>query len=566
MLTIYSRFIAAKLLLEPILTSLTEREVGSRLESYGNIPGSLNSLYDRLMENLFQQAPADVHLALETLTWLCFSCRPLNTREVQDGLALQFGDSDIDKTMIPSLNSLLTVCFNLVVAHSNDQVLSLTHLSIKEYLGQHLDRWIREYQVLHLGNPHAFLARKCVAYLSLKVFSGQSPKGFEDLEDRPHRYPLLGYAATFWGIHARKTDPEAISHDAMSFFASESQVMTAGLMMARYEKFASHYEHAYKGIRPLHVAAIFDLPHLVTKLKSNGNDLNATTHEDWTALHWAARNGSEKVVSLLVSCGALTDIKTEIQGWTPLHLAAKENHPQIVVSLLDAGADVNARDSQERTPLYLACLSCCPEVVSVLLSHTRKADTSISNAYGATPLHCAAKKGVVSVVNALLGHSDLRSTDDLGLTPLDEANRKGHRAVVETLLRSIPQERGLSLNTLILTPVTASGSSAADLRWNTYEVDEGRTALIQEGRQCTCQVLRKQNSTKSSQEVGRITPRIRTERISPKTPANREFVANGFPQNLQPYKRRSRLCSLLFLRAADSSQTSASKHCFVSGF
>lgn len=172
-----------------------------------------------------------------------------------------------------------------------------------------------------------------------------------------------------------------------------------------------------------------------------------------------------------------------------------------MASLLDSGADVNARDLQKRTPLYLACLSCCPEVVSVLLSHARKADCSISNAYGATPLHCAAKQGNISLVNELLSHSDVQSTDDLGLTPLGEAHRKGHQAVVEILLKAITQEGDLKLNALSLTASTTSRSSPADLRWNSYEVDEKKTALIQKGNQCTCHVLRKSNSTEPSPMV-----------------------------------------------------------------
>jgi hypothetical protein len=262
---------------------------------------------------LFRQNVAEVRLALETLAWLCFACRPLNASEIQDGLALRFGDLDIDKARVPCLNSLVTVCFNLVTFHPGNQIMSFAHFSIKQYLSERMERWISdhqllpmkrwisEHQLLHLANPHAFLARKCIAYLSLKPFCGQPPKEFEDLEDRPLRYPLLGYAATFWGTHVRRADPEATVHDAMALLASESQIMTAGLMMARYEKFASHYEHAYKGMRPLHVCAIFDLSHLVKELILKGNDLNATTHGDWSALHWAARNGSEEVSSLLLS-------------------------------------------------------------------------------------------------------------------------------------------------------------------------------------------------------------------------------------------------------------------------
>lgn len=58
-------------------------------------------------------------------------------------------------------------------------------------------------------------------------------------------------------------------------------------------------------------------------------------------LHWAAQNGLEQVVQLLVNQGVALDM-VDSQGATALHIASKMNKAAIVGLLADAGADLNA--------------------------------------------------------------------------------------------------------------------------------------------------------------------------------------------------------------------------------
>ncbi len=63
----------------------------------------------------------------------------------------------------------------------------------------------------------------------------------------------------------------------------------------------------------------------------------------WTALHWAARDGNDAVVELLLERGASPNLPTS-EGYTPLHFAAEECRTAAVRRLLAAGADPNLRD------------------------------------------------------------------------------------------------------------------------------------------------------------------------------------------------------------------------------
>ena len=59
------------------------------------------------------------------------------------------------------------------------------------------------------------------------------------------------------------------------------------------------------------------------------------------ALHYAAYNGHDEVVSLLLAAGAARDERTA-DGLTPLFLAAQQGRASTVKLLLEAGADLSA--------------------------------------------------------------------------------------------------------------------------------------------------------------------------------------------------------------------------------
>jgi ankyrin repeat protein len=87
-------------------------------------------------------------------------------------------------------------------------------------------------------------------------------------------------------------------------------------------------------------------------LLNAGADVNATTDDGWTALHFAVRAGA-RATRLLLDHGANPNSKTA-RGITPLHWCSEYAAADAAEILLEAQADTSAHDAQARTALDMA--------------------------------------------------------------------------------------------------------------------------------------------------------------------------------------------------------------------
>jgi len=101
--------------------------------------------------------------------------------------------------------------------------------------------------------------------------------------------------------------------------------------------------------------------------------------------------------------------------------------------LLANKADVSVKDRFGLTPLHIAALSGHKDVVELLLAS--KADVSAKDSFGQTPLFAAAFNGHKDVVELLLANNaDVNAKDNDDITPLHQAAYEGHKDVAELLL------------------------------------------------------------------------------------------------------------------------------------
>jgi ankyrin repeat protein len=186
------------------------------------------------------------------------------------------------------------------------------------------------------------------------------------------------------------------------------------------------------GETPLHWAALEGHNDLVELLLAHGADVNAKDNGNYTALHEAALAGHNDLVELLLAHGADVNTKDK-DGFTALHDAAWHGYKDVVELLLAHGADVNAKDNNGYTALSSAVYKCYKDVVELLLAHGADVNAK-NNTTRSTALHDAAWHGYKDVVELLLAHgADINAKDNIGYTALHEAEVQRHNDVAELL-------------------------------------------------------------------------------------------------------------------------------------
>ena len=151
-----------------------------------------------------------------------------------------------------------------------------------------------------------------------------------------------------------------------------------------------------------------------------GADPNVLTDDKICALSWAAAEGSEESIELLLKKPSIQlDIPDKL-GKTPLLRAADAGHTKCIRMLLDKGANVKCADEQGRTALSLAAVKGHKVVAKILLKNN--AEINVQDKQGNTPLALAAEKNHDAVVRFLLeSGADADLPDEDEETPFEKA-------------------------------------------------------------------------------------------------------------------------------------------------
>lgn len=117
---------------------------------------------------------------------------------------------------------------------------------------------------------------------------------------------------------------------------------------------------------PLHVAAQSDnLPALIAVLQKT-TDINAVTDDGWTALHFAAFKGYDKIVEALIKAKIDVNIQGKVYQRTALHYAVDRGNLGVVRLLIFGGADIRIKDKIGNTALEIAKLKGLVEIARML--------------------------------------------------------------------------------------------------------------------------------------------------------------------------------------------------------
>ncbi|MPC22435.1 Ankyrin-3 [Portunus trituberculatus] len=200
------------------------------------------------------------------------------------------------------------------------------------------------------------------------------------------------------------------------------------------------------GSSPLHALArktwADSCGEVAARLLEKGAKVNTMDHAEHTPLHIVARDGRFKLCQLLLDYRRATNLNLNARRtsdlMTPLHYAAQEGWNEVVELLLQEGADPTLLNKTKWLPLHHAAAKgyekCCRLLAS---SNAAPGSSDVP-----PPLFLAAQKGHYRCCKELVVDEDsLRYCDVGGNTVLHVVAKKGFNVLLEFLLDS-----GASIN------------------------------------------------------------------------------------------------------------------------
>ncbi len=179
------------------------------------------------------------------------------------------------------------------------------------------------------------------------------------------------------------------------------------------------------GRGPMHLACGVEV---LKVLREAGASIEAGDADLWAPLHYAVYRDDLPAVEYLIEKGAPVNAVNSLDV-TPVFLARSL---PVLKMLVEKGAHVNARHKKGGTPLHNAPNIMCAEF---LLENGALADVPDND--GMTPLHIFCEKGNLPVVRLLVSRGASLETRDLaGDAPLHNAVYYEHAEIAEFLIKS----------------------------------------------------------------------------------------------------------------------------------
>ncbi|CAM9815620.1 unnamed protein product, partial [Pylaiella littoralis] len=249
-----------------------------------------------------------------------------------------------------------------------------------------------------------------------------------------------GYINTIKVTLARGGDVNATTSDgrtALHCAAFWNQASVVDVLVA-YGAFMDAADS--RGFTPLHVACARGACEAVVALVQNGANKCKTTEDGLSPMLLAVQNAQLAVATVLVHAAEeedkdIIDRRHGAEEYSALDVAARFGHQQMLKMIIRHNADVNAKDSDGVTALYLAALNDQACSVDLLVTAGARVGAQSHGRHGRTALHAACAEGSNEAAHALLIHGAQPHERDSGhRTPLHLAAENDQTSTVKLLL------------------------------------------------------------------------------------------------------------------------------------
>ncbi|KAL9480807.1 hypothetical protein ACSS6W_005593 [Trichoderma asperelloides] len=520
-------FLLAKFHVDSLRAKTTPAQIIETLQVLPRGPDAYQQAYEKTINRIRGQQREHQQLARRVLQWLACAAREITTLELRHALAIRSGSTSLpNEEEFESSTVMVEVCMGLVMIEKESGVIRLLHHTALEYLHQNMMcLWSLEGPKT-MGNllsapetskdamkkAHQGIAEACINYLSFEDIQLQLNRRdwgarciYWDFNGNKYSgvYPFYSYAERHWAYHWREgfnetSVPDIMSQMTAAFLDNKLMATIIDLDEDSTKDADSEEDEISEQVSGtltmLHLVAFLGLTSMVDYCLDHGHDIHATTRSGEDALWFALqaqhegtsralleRGATEIVVRGFSSLGVAIRNRMRVAAdlllddhhgarvnpgverqpllcrkrlFTALIISARNGHAEITDLLLLHGADVNAHLEEARysyqcpnylPPLMAAAMTGYSEVAKMLLE--RGADTcaqysasevSMNLTYpkDATALALAARRGHEAVVESLLraDNINVNVVDDFYGTPFYWAICMGHFAIANTLL------------------------------------------------------------------------------------------------------------------------------------
>lgn len=377
----------------------------------------LEDAYGATLKRIKAQGGEKTRLGIAALMWTCYSERPLQEDELCHALAVEIGSPEFHIENVPSIQTLLSCCQGLIAVDKEASQVRLIHSTLQEYLFTYRDLF---------GKAHLVISETCLTYLNSQEVKHISANPAPD----PKSALFLAYSSLYWGTHAKLELSDCAKSLALRLFSRYENHASSKLLLQHaldpYDFNDIRSSAAPFTFTGLHCASFFGVVEVATALiGTKGCDINQIDCTGITPLMWAAENGHDPLVKLLLAQNNLDPDKVDPKyGRTALSRAAGNGHEGVVRLLLGRASSEDSWWGHS------------PRLMR-LIQGRGNAKPDIADYYDRTPLSWAAGNGHGDVVTILLREEGVRpdKPDQLGRTPLLWAARNGHEGVVQLLLK-----------------------------------------------------------------------------------------------------------------------------------
>ncbi|KAJ5962647.1 ankyrin [Penicillium viridicatum] len=417
-------FLLAQLHFDSIEKKRYLKQVKGVLSTLSKGPEAYNQAYEAAKDRIEGQDPDASKLAMDVLMWITCSKRQLISWELQEALGVEPGTVCMDKDSIPQVKDIVSVCAGLIVFDEESDVIQLVHHTAQEYFERNQNKWF--------PSAESHLTIACVTYLSFDIFEAGFCVNDEEFGMRILQNPLYLYAARNWGHHARAAGSET---GKIVQTLLESDTKTCAMSQALTVS-TSNWRSGYsKGIRQmtaLHLAAYFGIKEAATQILESQGCCDLRDDDGRTPLSWAAENGHQTIVELLLGKGAHLTSRDNYSR-TALSRAAGSRHENIIKLLLQKRTKFPKRLSFICEILIWSTAKC----ISFISSHASALGISLPFQRTAKPKPAfkANEDRVAPGVDWREAARKLDLQDDAGKTPLHWAIMKQHPQSVNMLLQ-----------------------------------------------------------------------------------------------------------------------------------